>query len=133
GFSTGFSTPPGEAGTGRIFRIAPQAAPPSWRFRSRRTAMIPIIDVTPLFGPASLARNTVDQAVLQAASGIGFMTITGFAGTELLDAEKRHELLAIFKLPEAEKAKLLRWNFDPTSKNLYRGWFPLQHGVASHK
>ena len=95
--------------------------------------MIPIIDVTPLFQPASPARDRVDQAIAEAASGIGFMTITGFAGAELLEAEKRHELLAIFALPEAEKAKLLRWNFDPTKKNVYRGWFPLQHGVASHK
>jgi isopenicillin N synthase-like dioxygenase len=61
------------------------------------------------------------------------MTITGFAGAELLSPERRADLLAVFKLPEAEKAKLLRWNFDPTKKNLYRGWFPLQHGVASHK
>jgi isopenicillin N synthase-like dioxygenase len=95
--------------------------------------MIPIIDISPLFAPPSPARERADQAILEAASGIGFMTITGFAGADLLSPEKRAGLLSIFKLPEAEKAKLLRWNFDPTKKNLYRGWFPLQHGVASHK
>lgn len=95
--------------------------------------MIPRIDVSPLFGPASPARDAVDRAVMEAAAGSGFMTITGFAGAELLDAKGRAALLRIFTLPEEAKAKLLRWNFDPSHSNVYRGWFPLQHTTASHK
>lgn len=95
--------------------------------------MIPTIDVSALFGPTSAARDAVDRAVMDAASGVGFMTITGFAGAELLDAKGRAALLRIFTLPEEAKAKLLRWNFDPSHANVYRGWFPLQHTTASHK
>ena len=67
------------------------------------------------------------------AAGIGFMTVTGFPGSELLSRDRRAELLQVFAIPEAEKAKLLRWNFDQTKKNVYRGWFPLQRGGASYK
>lgn len=95
--------------------------------------MIPKIDIAPLFGPASPERDAIDRAVMGAASGIGFMTITGFAGADLLTAQDRSALLGIFRLTEAQKAELLRWNFDPTRKNVYRGWFALQHTTASHK
>lgn len=95
--------------------------------------MIPVIDITALFGRASAARDAADARIAEAAAGIGFMTVTGFAGSELLSRERRAELLGIFALPESEKAKLLRWNFDPSRKNVYRGWFPLQAGGASYK
>ena len=95
--------------------------------------MIPVIDIAALFGPSSGAREAADRAIADAAAGIGFMTVTGFPGSELLSRERRADLLRLFAIPEAEKAKLLRWNFDPTRKNVYRGWFPLQHGGASYK
>ena len=40
------------------------------------------------------------------------MAIRDFPGDEWLTRDKRAKLLDIFALPEAEKAKLLRWNFD---------------------
>ena len=95
--------------------------------------MIPVIDIAALFGPSSGAREAADKAIAEAAAGIGFMTVTGFPGNELLSRERRADLLGLFAIPEAEKAKLLRWNFDPTRKNVYRGWFPLQNGGASYK
>lgn len=95
--------------------------------------MIPVIDIKDLFGGPSPARDRTDRVIFEAASGIGFMTIAGFPGAELLTREKRAEILRIFSLPDAEKAKMLRWNFDPSNKNVYRGWFPLQQGMASHK
>ncbi|MDP3897547.1 MAG: 2OG-Fe(II) oxygenase family protein [Mesorhizobium sp.] len=95
--------------------------------------MIPVIDIAPLFGPASPEREFADRAIMQAAAGIGFMTVTGFPAASLLTPEARGRLLGIFGLPDAEKAKLLRWNFDPTKTNLYRGWFPLQDAVPSYK
>lgn len=96
-------------------------------------AEIPAIDIAPLFGPASPARDAADRAIFAAASGIGFMTVHGFPGGELLTRPRRAELLRIFALPEAEKAKMLRWNFDPSRPNYYRGWFPLQPAAVSYK
>ena len=101
---------------------------------SQHTAeTIPAIDISPLFGAPSPARDEADRHVFEAASGIGFMTVRGFPGAELLTGEKRGELLKIFSLPDEEKQKLLRWNFDPSKKNYYRGWFPLQPTAVSYK
>jgi isopenicillin N synthase-like dioxygenase len=95
--------------------------------------MIPRIDVSPLFGPPSAARETADGAVMAAASGSGFMTITGFRGAGMLGPENRRRLLAVFRLPEEEKRRLWRWNFDHSRPNVYRGWYPLQKGTLSQK
>lgn len=94
---------------------------------------IPAIGIGPLFGPPSTARDRADADVFAAASGIGFMTVRDFPGDEWLTPAKRARLLAIFSLPDAEKAKLLRQNFDRTRRNVYRGWFPLQPTAVSYK
>lgn len=95
--------------------------------------MIPVIDIAALFEPASPERERVDRAIMEAASGIGFMTVTGFPAAALLTPTNRRKLFKVFGLSDAEKSKLLRWNFDPTKTNLYRGWFPLQVGTPSYK
>ena len=97
------------------------------------TQDIATIDISALFGPPSPDRDRADKAVFEAACGIGFMAVRNFPGDDLLTARNRAALLGIFALPDAEKAKLLRWNFDPTKKNVYRGWFPLQPGAVSYK
>jgi isopenicillin N synthase-like dioxygenase len=102
-----------------------------WKMRGWR--MIPVVDISALCGPACLARDVADRAIAEAAAGIGFMTVTGFPGSELLSRQRRAELLKVFGIPQAEKARLLRWNFNQTNKNVYRGWFPLQRGGASYK
>jgi len=94
---------------------------------------IPSIDIAPLFAAPSAAREAADRLVFAAASGIGFMTVHGFPGAGLLTAASRAELLRIFGLPETEKARLLRWNFDASKSNYYRGWFPLQPTAVSYK
>ncbi|MER9406374.1 isopenicillin N synthase family oxygenase [Mesorhizobium caraganae] len=94
---------------------------------------IETIAVADLFGPPSPGRERTDARILAAASGIGFMAIRDFPGDEWLTRDKRLLLLNIFALPDAEKAKLLRWNFDRTKKNVYRGWFPLQPTAVSYK
>lgn len=98
-----------------------------------RTDQIPAIDISGLFGPRTPLRDEADRQIFAAASGIGFMTVHGFPGAELLTAQRRAELLTIFGLPDAEKAKMLRWNFDPSKSNTYRGWFPLQPTAVSYK
>ncbi|CAN5187970.1 2-oxoglutarate and iron-dependent oxygenase domain-containing protein [soil metagenome] len=94
---------------------------------------IPAIDISGLFGPQSLARKEIDSRIFDAASSIGFMTVRGFPGSQLLTGGKRAELLNIFKLLDAEKAKMLRWNFDRSKSNYYRGWFALQPMAVSYK
>lgn len=96
-------------------------------------ADIETIAIAPLFGPPSPARDQTDSRIMAAASGIGFMAIRNFPGDDWLTRQNRARLLAIFSLPEAEKQKLLRWNFDRTKENVYRGWFPLQPGAVSYK
>ncbi|TGQ17621.1 MULTISPECIES: 2OG-Fe(II) oxygenase family protein [unclassified Mesorhizobium] len=96
-------------------------------------ADIDTIAIAPLFGPPSPARDQTDSRIMAAASGIGFMAIRDFPGDDSLTPQNRARLLAIFSLPEAEKEKLLRWNFDHTKQNVYRGWFPLQPTAVSYK
>ncbi len=96
-------------------------------------ADIDTIAIAPLFGPPSPERVETDARIMAAASGIGFMAIRDFPGDDWLTPQNRARLLAIFSLPEAEKQKLLRWNFDSTRKNVYRGWFPLQPTAVSYK
>lgn len=95
--------------------------------------MIPAIDIAPLFGAATPARDACDRAIAEAARAIGFMTVTGLPDAELLSPALRRRLLSIFALPEAKKRRLLRRAFDPARPNLYRGWFPLQAGEFSYK
>jgi isopenicillin N synthase-like dioxygenase len=94
---------------------------------------IETIALAALFGPPSPARDRTDADILFAASGIGFLAIRDFPGDQWLTPDKRARLLGILALPDAEKQKLLRWNFDPTKKNVYRGWFPLQPTAVSYK
>ena len=96
-------------------------------------ADIDTIAIEALFGPPSPARDRTDARIMAAASGIGFMAIRDFPGDDWLTPQNRARLLAIFSLPEAEKQKLLRWNFDRTKQNVYRGWFPLQPTAVSYK
>lgn len=98
-----------------------------------RQQTIPAIDISALFAQPSAARREADRLIFAAASGIGFMTVRGFPGAELLTRGRRAELLKIFAMSDAEKTKLLRWNFDASKSNYYRGWFPLQPTAVSYK
>ncbi|MBI1417310.1 MAG: isopenicillin N synthase family oxygenase [Limimaricola sp.] len=94
--------------------------------------LIPYIDIAALFSGPSSARDTADRLIGEAATSIGFMTVTGLPG-DTLSPDLRRRLLSIFGLPEDAKRKLYRWNFDPTRANVYRGWFPLTPGNATWK
>jgi isopenicillin N synthase-like dioxygenase len=95
--------------------------------------MIPRVDLLPLFGPPSPAREAVDRAIMAAAEDIGFLTIAGLPPEIPQGAEVRRNLLRIFALPPSEIRKLWRQKFDPSRPNVYRGWFPLQDGHATYK
>ncbi|MEO8545804.1 MAG: 2OG-Fe(II) oxygenase family protein [Betaproteobacteria bacterium] len=94
---------------------------------------IPKIDIADLFGTDTPARARVDRLVQAAAREEGMMVISGLPAWAVLDASQRRRLLALFSLPEQEIRRLWRWNFDPSRPNVYRGWFPLQDGVATYK
>lgn len=95
--------------------------------------MIPHVDIAPLFGPACPARDDADDAIRRAAADPGFLTVSGHGGFPPHDAGTRARLLSIFALPADTTRPLWRGKFDPAHTNVYRGWFPLQHGERTHK
>jgi isopenicillin N synthase-like dioxygenase len=95
--------------------------------------VIPVIDIAALFGSAGAARDATDRAVMEAATRIGFMTVTGLPASVPLSPDMRRQLLRLFALPAAETRNLWRQKFDPAQPNVYRGWFPLQDGFTTFK
>ncbi len=94
---------------------------------------IPLIDIGPLFGAASLDRDLTDQAIMAAAATSGFMVVRGLPSDLPAGRAARADLLRLFQLPEHETRKLWRQKFDPAHPNVYRGWFPLQTGFLTAK
>jgi isopenicillin N synthase-like dioxygenase len=99
---------------------------------------IPVIDVSPLFDePGSEAaahdRDVTDRAIAGAAATVGFFVARGFLPSVPIDRHSRARLLRLFELPEREIRPLWRRKFDPSHANVYRGWFPLQHGFLTGK
>lgn len=91
------------------------------------------IDVGPLFGPPTPARDLADRAILEAASGLGFLIVSGLPARLSVDPAARKRLLRLFDLTEAEQRKLWRQKFDPVRSTVYRGWFPAQPGHPTFK
>lgn len=93
--------------------------------------MIPVLDVSPLFGGASSERDLVDAAILDAATSSGFFTIVGPTEFVPTDSARRNALLQAFTLEEAQQRALWRQFFEPANANVYRGWNPrsAQHAV----
>src|ERR1700722_19438007 len=83
--------------------------------------MIPLIDLSPLFVPASAARDATDRAVLAAATGAGFITVTASPGLLPTDAATRAALLRVFTLPAGQRTPLLRRAFAPGRRAGHRG------------
>ncbi len=86
------------------------------------------IDITPLFGPPSRARDAVDRGVMAAAAASGFMTITGLPEDISVDAATRSQLLRLFGAPRKIINTLSRNQHDPSRPLVYRGWFGLTEG-----
>lgn len=94
---------------------------------------IPAIDVAPLFGEASAARDFADDAIMEAAAGVGFFVASRFPAGLPVDRAARSGLLRLFNLQEDEIRRLWRQKFDPSHQNVYRGWFPTQRGYLTSK
>jgi len=95
--------------------------------------MIPIINVTPLFGENCAARAACDAEILRAATEIGFMVISGLPPWVPHGSSARAALLRLFSLDPAKQAALSRRKFAPGNPNVYRGWFPLSPEGATYK
>ncbi len=91
------------------------------------------IDIGPLFGPPSRLRDLTDQAIMAAAATSGFMVVRGLPADVPSGHAARADLLRLFDLPPSATRPLWRQKFDPTHRNVYRGWFPLQTGFLTAK
>src|SRR5258708_5744981 len=78
---------------------------------------IPLIDIGPLFGAASLDRDLTDQAIMAAAATSGFMVVRRLPPDVPAGRAARADLLRLFQLPEHETRKLLRQKFAPAHPN----------------
>ena len=94
---------------------------------------IPRVAVDALFAGPAAARARCDAALYQAASTVGFVTVTALPAEIAPGAASRAELTRIFFAAEAVRARLWRRKFAPVHANVYRGWFPAQPGAATYK
>jgi len=99
----------------------------------RARATIPSIPVAALFQGPGPARDRCDAALLDAASAVGFLTVTGLPAGCAPTATARADLARIFATGEAVRRRLWRRKFAPAHPNVYRGWFPAQNGAATYK
>jgi isopenicillin N synthase-like dioxygenase/GrpB-like predicted nucleotidyltransferase (UPF0157 family) len=81
------------------------------------------IDVGPLFGPRSAARDGVDRQILTVAAVTGIMTITGLPDDIRIGPAARRRLLRLFDAPRTVIDLLSRNWHDPSRPLVYRGWF----------
>jgi isopenicillin N synthase-like dioxygenase len=95
--------------------------------------LIPSIDISALFAAGGAARVATDSAVQEAAADSGFMLVHGFPDEVPVGAAARAQLLRLFDLPAEQIRALWRQKFDPTHRNVYRGWFALQSGHPTAK
>jgi isopenicillin N synthase-like dioxygenase len=101
--------------------------------KAEPVALIPVVDIGPLFAGETSARQLADRALFAAARDIGFLCVNGLPPTVPLGPAARERLLAIFALAETEKRRLYRRKFAPENPNVYRGWFPVQPGNLTSK
>jgi isopenicillin N synthase-like dioxygenase len=94
---------------------------------------IPNIAIGALFLGAGPARDQADRAIWKAATGVGFMAVTELPEKLMATPDVRRKLLRLFGLSDADKHLLLRQSFVASRLNVYRGFFPLQPGVATYK
>lgn len=94
---------------------------------------IPVINVAALFEGPSPRRRHTDDAVMDAATSVGFFVAGGFAPGLSVGRAEREELLRVFELPESVVRPLYRQKFAATHANVYRGWFPIQPGHLTCK
>jgi isopenicillin N synthase-like dioxygenase len=93
--------------------------------------MIPLIDISSLFGPQSVERDATDHSLVSVASDVGFVTVDGLPDGVPVEAASRRELLRIFTDQGA-----INWSqqqqIDGRTPNLYRGWIATDEGNPTY-
>lgn len=92
---------------------------------------IPVIDIEPLFDPGQARRAETDEALMNAASHLGFMMIAGLPQRELVGAEMRRELLRLFAVPPTLLHTLACNVTDPMRPFVNHGYFAVRKDRAS--
>lgn len=92
--------------------------------------MVPLIDISPLFGPPGSNRNNADRAIAAAANESGFLTIAGPSELVPTAASTRDAMLAVFALRDTSQHALWRNFYEPSNANIYRGWSPRTSDVG---
>ncbi|WP_209832473.1 isopenicillin N synthase family oxygenase [Ruegeria sp. HKCCE3926] len=80
---------------------------------------IPTIDISPLSDPGSAAFAATVQGIIEASTGIGFLSITGTGVSQRTVNHVRQTTREIFAINESRK-----WDQAITRKN-YRGYIPM--------
>ena len=80
--------------------------------------------VIPVIPAGEVLDGHAGAAVMEGATGSGFLTLSGVDDALGL-AELRQEMLAFFSAGEDARAKTLRNKYDPARPNVYRGHFPV--------
>ncbi|WP_210092647.1 isopenicillin N synthase family oxygenase [Ruegeria sp. HKCCSP346] len=80
---------------------------------------IPTIDISPLSDPGSAAFAATVQGIIEACTGIGFLSITGTGVSQRTVNHVRQTTREIFAINESRK-----WDQAITRKN-YRGYIPM--------
>ena len=93
-------------------------------------AVVPTIDVSPLFGPNGPDRDDVDRAIVAAANKSGFLSVTGPSEFVPTAVSTREQMLAVFTLAGADQHELWRNFYEPSNANVYRGWSPRSSDVG---
>ncbi len=87
--------------------------------------MIPVIPID------DVLEENCDDTVIAAATGSGFMTISGVDRRFDL-AEARRTLLSLFGQDESVRRQTLRHKYDPSRKNVYRGLYLAEPDKDTH-
>ena len=92
--------------------------------------MVPLIDVSPLFGPPGPNRDNADRAIATAANESGFLTIAGPSELVPTATSTRKAMMAVFALRDSSQHALWRNFYEPSNANIYRGWSPRSSDVG---
>ena len=82
------------------------------------------IDLSPLFRTTDHQPSIVDAQITQALVSDGAFVATGLTDSSRLD-EKVSNLMRFFDLPLELKMQCATKSYQPSSPNLYRGYYPL--------
>lgn len=88
---------------------------------------LPIIDLS----KSKTNRENLAKEIVYALENVGFLYIDNVEGIDFRKLDKMCKWF--FGLSKQTKMKIARKNFNPESRNVYRGYFPVVEGEPSRK